>query len=417
MKFGINTLDDVDVKGKTVLIRLDLNEPIDRKTGTLKDITRIKVTIPTLEELIEKGAKVVIMTHQGSDIEYKNFYSTKPHALELSKLLHKQVKHVEDVCGPMAIAEIKDLKEGEALLLENVRYMSEEQTLFELNLIQKLAPLADLYICDAFAAAHRDQPSICGFEQVLPSIMGRLFEKEFRILSEIMENPKRDCVFILGGAKIADAFAMMNTVLSSKVADYVLTGGVVANILLASNNVNIGNASLNYINQQGYASFIETGRDILSKFRNKVILPTDLSYVNEGKRFEIGIDKLPENFALIDIGQETVNKYRAIISSAKTVFTNGPMGIFEDTLTEFGTKEIWKAISETEAFTVIGGGDSITATNKYNLQSKMSYICTGGGALIRFLTGEELPAVKALRYAATHNNGELYKKQEKGLKI
>ena len=190
MRFGINTIDDFEIKDKTILCRIDINQPVDREKGTLKSIARIKACVPTIKELSDKGAKVVLMAHQGSDIEYKNFYTTEPHSKVLAELLGREVKFIDDVCGPAARLRIKELKTGEILLLDNVRFISEEQTLFEKSLklthkeqaetllVRKLAPLADLYICDAFAAAHRDQPSLCGFEQVLPSAMGRLFEKE-----------------------------------------------------------------------------------------------------------------------------------------------------------------------------------------------------------------------------------------------
>ncbi|MBQ8087984.1 MAG: phosphoglycerate kinase, partial [Clostridia bacterium] len=227
MRFGIHTLDEFNVAGKTVLCRVDMNQPVDKATDTLKSIQRISACAPTVKELSDQGAKVVLLAHQGSDIEYKNFYNTRPHAKVLSELLGKEVRWVEDVCGPTAREAIRNLKNGDILLLDNVRFCSEEQTLFEMKLqltheeqaktqvVTKLAPLADLYVCDAFAAAHRDQPTLCGFEQVLPSAMGRLFEKEYCVVSELMENPEHPCAFVLGGSKISDAFMMMETVLSS----------------------------------------------------------------------------------------------------------------------------------------------------------------------------------------------------------
>lgn len=259
MRFGIRTIDEFELEGKTVLCRVDINQPVDRKNNTLKDITRIKASVPTIKELSDKGAKVVLLAHQGSDIEYKNFYTTQPHSVVLSQLLGREVQFIDDVCGPAAREKIRSLKNGEILLLDNVRFVSEEQTLFELKLcltheqqaqtqlVQKLAPLADLYVCDAFAAAHRDQPSLCGFEQVLPSAMGRLFEKEYCVISELMENPAHPCTFVLGGAKISDAFMMMETVMSKGVADTVLTGGLVANIMLAAMNEEIGSGSMEFI--------------------------------------------------------------------------------------------------------------------------------------------------------------------------
>lgn len=412
MRFGIRTLDDINVKNKTVLCRVDINQPVDTSTGKLKDITRIKACVPTLKELSDKGARLVLLAHQGSDIEYKNFYTTEPHAAVLSDLLGKEVKFIDDVCGPAAREAIKSLKKGEILLLDNVRFVSEEQTLFELKLnltheqqantllVRKLAPLADFYVCDAFAAAHRDQPSLCGFEQVLPSAMGRLFEEEFCVISGLMENPSRPCVFVLGGAKINDAFLMMQTVLSGGIADKVLAGGLVAQVLLWAKGVDIGAPSRNFIRKNGYESLVETAKELLTKYPEKISVPVDFGFVTDGVRKECNLRELEEGDFVVDIGSKTAELFKKEIMTARTVFVNGPMGVFEQEQSEKGTKEIWDALGDTEAYTVIGGGDSITATNKYGKADRISYICTGGGALIRFLTGEELPVVKALRYGS-----------------
>ena len=397
MRFGINTLDQVQVKGKVALCRVDINQPVDKTTGVLKSTHRIEACVPTVSELIEGGARVVLMAHQGSDIEYKNFYTTRPHAQALSRFLGAPVKWVEDVCGPLARQAIRELKDGEVLLLDNVRFCSEEQTLFEKSLklsheeqsktqvVSKLAPLADLYVCDAFAAAHRDQPSLCGFEQLLPSYMGRLFEKEYCVVSQLMQRPERPCVFVLGGAKVADAFLMMETVLSGGAADRVLAGGLVGNILLAAAGQDIGEKSLAFIRKEGYGQFIESSRTLLTAYADRIMLPMDLVYAD-------GL--------ATDIGQETAREYQKIIREAKTVFVNGPMGVFEKPETEMGTKMVWDALGDTGAYTVVGGGDSVAATQKYGKAQAIDYLCTGGGALIRFLTGEELPVVKALRHAA-----------------
>lgn len=412
MRFGINTLDAFDVKGKTVLCRVDINQPVDREKGTLKSISRIEACIPTLRELSDRGARLVLLAHQGSDIEYNNFYTTQPHAAVLSKLLGKEVRFIEDVCGPTAREAIKALKDGEIILLDNVRFCAEEQTLFEMKLqlshaqqaktqvVSKLAPLADLYVCDAFAAAHRDQPSLCGFEQVLPSMMGRLFEQEYVVISELMEQPQHPCVFVLGGAKVSDAFLMMDRVLSSGAADRVLTGGLVANIMLAAKGEPIGQGSMDYIKKSNLEEMIELAKQILSKHADKIVLPKTLAYLKDGERREAALMDLPSDAAVLDIGEAAAREYAQIIQAAKTVFVNGPMGVFEKPETELGTQIVWDALGDTLAHTVIGGGDSITATTKYGKTNKISYICTGGGALIRFLTGEELPVVKALRYAA-----------------
>lgn len=413
MRFGIRTLDELSVRGKTVLCRVDINQPVDRDTGKLKSINRITACVPTIRELSEKGAKVVLMAHQGSDIEYKNFYTTRPHAKVLTDLLGREVQWIDDVCGPAAREAIRNLKDGDILLLDNVRFVSEEQTLFEMKLrltheqqaktllVEKLAPLGDLYVCDAFAAAHRDQPSLCGFEQILPSAMGRLFEKEYCTVSSVMEEPERPCVFVLGGAKISDAFQMMETVLSRGIADTILTGGLVANIFLIALGQNIGAGSAAFIEKSNYTEYYEKARTLFETYGSKIVLPTDLAWVQDGERFEAAVGEIPSEIGAIDIGHKSAELYRETILAAKTVFVNGPMGVFEQAPSEYGTKSLWQALADTEGFTVLGGGDSITATEKYNLTDRIGYICTGGGALIRFLSGEELPVVKALRHGST----------------
>lgn len=413
MRFGICTLDEYQVRGKTVLCRVDMNQPVDKNQDSLKSTARIAACVPTIRELRSQGARVVLLAHQGSDIEYNNFYCTRPHARVLSELLGCEVLWIDDVCGPTARKMIADMHDGDVLLLDNVRFMSEEQTLFELKLkltheqqaktqlVEKLAPLADLFVCDAFAAAHRDQPSLCGFEQVLPSAMGRLFEREYCAISELMSNPERPCVFVLGGAKISDAFMMMQSVLGGNLCDHVLTGGVVANIFLIANGEEIGAGSLDYIQKNNYEEYIDVAKQLYADYSDKIVLPTDLAYLQNGIRHECKVGFLPEDASAVDIGVRSVEAYCDFIMKAKTVFANGPMGIFEQEMSEFGTKAVFSALGSTKAHTIVGGGDSITAAAKYGVTDKLGYVCTGGGALIRFLTGEELPVVKALRYAAT----------------
>lgn len=412
MRFGIHTLDDYEFHGKTVLCRVDINQPVDRATDTLKSIVRITACIPTIRELSEKGAKVVLLAHQGSDIEYKNFYTTRPHAKVLSELLSKEVKFIEDVCGPTAREAIQSMQDGEIILLDNVRFCSEEQTLFELQLqlphekqaqtqvVSKLAPLADIYVCDAFAAAHRDQPTLCGFEQRLPSAMGRLFEREYCEISELMSSPKHPCTFVLGGSKISDAILMMDTVLSSGAADTILTGGLVGEIFLIARGAEVGSGTYSYIQKEGYMDYLDKVKEIYVRHGEKIVLPLDLAQVVDGKRTESRVGEIAADFNAVDIGTETARLYAKIIHESGTVFVNGPVGVFEHAASEFGTKSVFEALATTDAYTVIGGGDSVAAANKYAVSDKLNYVCTGGGALIRFLTGEELPVVKALRHAA-----------------
>jgi len=411
MKFGINTLDDFDFKSKTVLVRLDLNSPYNKDKDCLKDITRISAAIPTIKELSDKGAKLVLMSHQGGDLEYKNFVSTSHHAIELSNLLGKNVIFIDDICGPAARVSIKNLKDGQILLLDNVRYMAEEMTLFETKLklssedqaktivVKKIAPLGDIYVCDAFAASHRNQPTLVGFEELLPSAMGRLFEKEYEILSKIMTRPDKPCLFLLGGAKVEDTFLMLNAVLGNSIADEVLCGGLAAQVFLISMGKKLGEVSEAVIYGKKLEPYIEMAKVILEKYSDKIILPSDFAYSENG-RFEINASALPTDKMISDIGSKSVSFYKDKLSKAKTVFINGPTGIFEEKDSEYSTKELWNHIANLKIFSVIGGGDSITAVNKYNLKNSFSYICTGGGAMVRFLSGEELPVVKALKKSA-----------------
>lgn len=417
MRFGINTLDDVEVRNKVVLCRLDINQPVDRERGRLRDITRLQACVPTVQELSQRGAKLVLLAHQGSDIEYENYYSTEPHAGVLTQLLGREVAFIDDVCGPEARQRIRQLGSGEILLLDNVRFLAEEQTLFEHRLalshaeqaktllVRKLAPLADLYVCDAFAAAHRSQPSLCGFGQVLPSAMGRLFEKELGVLTQIMAGTQRPAVFVLGGAKISDAFVMLESLLQRGSVDRVLTGGLVALVMLWAGGQDIGEASRRLITKRGYKDLLPKARSLLEDYPKIISLPRDLAWTIDDQRHEGNLTSLGRiNKAITDIGSETAGEYVGEIMRAKTIFANGPMGVFEKPASEYGTQALWEAMGAAGAYTVIGGGDSIAAARQYGQTEKIDYICTGGGALVRFLSGEELPVIRALKRGSELTN-------------
>jgi phosphoglycerate kinase len=230
--------------------------------------------------------------------------------------------------------------------------------------------------------------------------MGRLFEEEFCVLSALTEKPARPCVFLLGGAKIGDAFLMMSRVLPQGIADRVLTGGLVGQVLLRAEGRDIGEASRAFIRKEGYEGLTETGRELLEKYRDRILLPRDVGVLEQGERREYPLGAIPSGALILDIGGETAGEYQGIIRAAGTVFVNGPMGVFEDPLTGLGTEIVWDSLGDTAAYTVVGGGNSITATKKYGKTGDINYICTGGGAMIRFLTGEELPVVKALRHGS-----------------
>jgi phosphoglycerate kinase len=417
MKFGICTLEDFDLHGKVVLCRVDINSPLDPATGGLRDTTRIRGCIATLRELSDLGARLVLLAHQGGDLEYQNYASTEPHAAVLAGLLGRQVRFVDDVCGPAARAAILSLRDGEILLLDNVRFLAEELTLFEtkLNLspeqqaktllVRTLAPLADYFVCDAFAAVHRSQPSLVGFEEVLPSAMGRLFEFEYSSLSRIREEPGRPCVFVLGGTKVDDAFLMMKSVLADGVADRVLTGGLVGQIMLIARGVDIGAPSTEFIRSRNLWQWVETSRELLAAHASAIELPVDFAVVRGGARHEIDRGDLPSRELILDIGRATAESYSRTIADAGTVFANGPLGVFEQPETASGTRAVWESMASSKAFSAIGGGDSIAAMNAFGLGERFDYVCTAGGGMVRFLSGEELPVVVALRKAAARQAG------------
>jgi phosphoglycerate kinase len=412
MKYGINTLDDIDVEGNTVLCRVDINAPLDKSSGALRDTTRLEGCAPTVRELAEKGAKLVLLAHQGGDLEYHNYASTEPHAAVMSELVGRPVGFIDDVCGPAARQAVEALSSGEILLLDNVRYCGEELTLFETKLqlspedqaktllVRKLAPLGDVYVCDAFAAAHRSQPSLVGLEQVLPSAMGRLFEREYENLARLREAPARPCVFVLGGTKIQEAFPMMAAALADGVVDIVLTAGLVANVMLAAGGVDIGEPSLEFIRASQLERFIDESRTILAAHGDKVVLPADLAFVKDGARVEVATAELPADEQIVDIGHEAVAAYQARIAAAGTVFANGPAGVFERPETEYGTRALWEAMAETPGFSALGGGDSVAAVNRFGLGGRFDYVCTAGGAMVQFLSGKPMPVIEALKEAA-----------------
>ena len=395
-----------------MLCRVDINAPLDPETGGLRDTTRLKGCAPTVKELAEKGARVALLAHQGGDLEYHNYATTEAHAPVMAELTGRPVAFVDDVCGPAAREAIRRLTDGEILLLDNVRFCAEELTLFETKLklspedqartlvVRKLAPLADLYVCDAFAAAHRSQPTLVGFEELLPSAMGRLFEREYASLSRLREEPARPCVFLLGGAKIQEAFPMMAAALADGVVDSVLTAGLVANVMLAASGVDIGAPSLDFIRASQLEGFIEESKTILAAHGDRIVLPADLAYVAGGARVEVAVADLPAGAPLVDLGHATVADYGARIAAAGTVFANGPAGVFEQPETEYGTKRLWEAMAGAAAFSALGGGDSVAAMNRFGLAGRFDYVCTAGGAMVQFLSGKPMPVIEALKGAA-----------------
>ncbi|MFQ6063672.1 MAG: phosphoglycerate kinase [Methanosarcinales archaeon] len=397
------TLDDISVEGKTVLARLDLNSPMD-PNGMILDDKRFKGHLPTLRELIHNNAKIVLLSHQsrpGRD----DFTTMQPHANRLSYLLGKKVNYIDDIFGSNARTAIKNMKEGDVLLLENVRFYSEESLKrsagehARTHMVRKLLPYIDIYINDAFAVSHRPHLSILGFTKVLPSYAGRLMEKEIKSLSKGLHGDERPCIFVLGGTKVDDSLKVIDNVLSRGGADKVLVTGVVANVLLAT-KTKIGQKNIKFIEKQGYLDQVAFGKKLLEKHGNKIVLPKDVAVNNNGEREEIPVTELPTDLPIADIGIETIVSFSSIIQNAKIVIMNGPAGITESSEFSLGTSEVLQAATKSK-FSVIGGGHIAAVVEQLNLEKKLSHVSTGGGACIDFLANGTLPGIDALKLGAS----------------
>jgi len=411
MQAGILTLDDYDFGGKTVVFRVDINSPLDPKTKKLANDNRIRKSSPTVKELADWGARVVLLAHQGDTEDYQNLISLDQHAERLAQYVGRPVEFVDDIAGPTARERIRGLKDGELLLLNNVRYLSEEvstfvnfvkltpQELAQTWLVRSLAPLADCFVCEAFAAAHRYSPSLVGFAEVLPAFGGRLLIDEFAALSRVKETPKHPCVYVLGGARIADAFSMMEQILDEGTADHVLTSGLNGEVMLLAKSYRLGDATERLIDDKGLTPFVARARALLSRHADKILCPSDV-VVDDGGRRQLALSDLPADRLIVDIGELTVLRYIEVINKAATIFVNGPAGVYENSVSAWGTERLWNAIADAPGYSVIGGGDSVSAGAKFRVLERMGYVCTSGGGMVRFLSGQELPVISALRRAA-----------------
>jgi phosphoglycerate kinase len=399
-----NTLDDFDVENKTVLLRVDFNLPLDKKTFEILDTTRIKLVLPTIQELIEKNAKIVILAHQGRKGSW-DFISMKKHAKALQKLLGKEVKFVDDIYGEKATNAIKNLKNKETLFLDNVRKFLEEtgkksaEEHSQSELVQSLYPLVDFFVNDAFAAAHRAQCSLIGFTNILPSCAGRLMEKELATLEKVVKNPKKPCIFLFGGAKFSDVIVTIERVLANKTADKVLLTGLPANAFLKAEGYSLGEKNESALLEEGKTEHFEEIKKVLATFSDDIYLPVDFAVSKNETRKEINLNDLPSDYNLFDIGEKTIEKFKEILTTAKTVFLSGPCGVFENPLFKKGTEKIFKFVADSEAFSIVGGGHTVAAVEQLSLREKISHISTGGGSLEKFMMGEKLVVVEALKEA------------------
>ena len=376
------TVKDIDVKGKKVIVRCDFNVP--QKDGSITDDTRITAALPTIKYLLSEGAAVILMSHLGRPEGEANMkYTLKPVADRLEELLKI----------PVIFAQSPQVEAGEVMLLENVRFRKEE-TKNGADFAKELASLADIFVNDAFGTAHRAHASTAGIADYLPAVSGFLIEKEVKFLGSAVENPERPFVAIMGGAKVGDKISVIRNLL--KKVDTLIIGGGMAYTFYKALGYEIGTSILD-------ADSVDVAKDLLETAKSlgvKMMLPVDVvcgrEFKNDTETAVFSCDNMPGDMMGLDIGPETIELYKKEIASAKTVVWNGPMGVFEMETFAKGTLEIAKALSRTDAITVIGGGDSAAAVEQFGLADKMTHISTGGGASLEFLEGKELPGIAVL---------------------
>ena len=401
-EFQFLTLDDVVTSGKTVFVRVDINSPLDPKTKQIIDDTRIRMTRYTLESLDD--AKVVVGSHQGRPGD-EDFISLEAHAKLLQKHVTQRVRFVEDTIGPEARLQIRNLKAGEILVLDNLRLCSEEnisatpEKLADTIMVRRLAPLFDVYVNDAFATAHRLQASIVGLPRAVRAVAGRLMAKELEALKQAYHNPQRPSVYVIGGAKAEDKLPIIENILKTGKADRVLAGGVVANVFLRASGIDFGETGNRILDKSPV--LLETARSILRNYKDKIVLPRDLALSREGKRIDILVGQGTEGAPVHDIGKETSRQYADIIKRSKTVVSSGPLGLFEEKGFELGSRTVLEAMAAQGACSVVGGGHMGSYANSLGLDKRITHVSTAGGAMLAFLAGEELPGVKALVDAAS----------------
>ena len=387
------TVRDIDLKGKKVLVRCDFNVPMDENQN-ITDNTRIVAALPTIKYLLENECKIILCSHLGRPKgEFKPEYSLKPVAVELSKLLGQEVIMAKDVIGEDAKTKAENLKSGEILLIENVRFHKEE-TENNLEFAKQLALMAQVYVNDAFGSSHRAHSSTAGVAEFLPAVSGFLIEKEIKFLGNAISNPERPFVAILGGSKVSDKIGVIENLIEK--VDTLIIGGAMAYTFLKAQGYEVGN-SLCEIDK------LDLAKELMEKANKKGVkfmLPIDTKI---GKEFDANTEsktvkttEIPEGWQGLDIGEETVNLFADELRKAKTVVWNGPLGVFEFEKFAVGTNQIAKILSEIDGTTIIGGGDSVSAVKKAGLEDKITHISTGGGASLEFLEGKKLPGIECL---------------------
>ena len=404
----IPVIDDLDekygIKGSKILMRIDVNSPIDPKTGDILDDTRIRAHIPTIRELVERGAALVLMSHQGRPGE-PDFVSLEKHGKLIEKYLGHPVKFIDDVIGPAARKAIAELKPGEVLLLDNTRLVSEE--IIEATpekhaasiFVRRLSKLFNYYINDAFATAHRSQPSIVGFPMVMPSAAGRLMEKELSALSRLYKPEERPRVFVLGGGKVHDALRILEYLHTNHAADRILATGLVAELFMVAKGINIGRKNLEVLEAKGILALVPRARRLLLRGL-PLETPVDFATENDG---QVEVESVGREIrgVIKDVGPQTISMYTEFMKEAKLIVLRGPAGVIEDPRFCRGTEELVKAAASTNAYIIVGGGHLNVIASKLGLAGRENvHLSTGGGALLLFLAGEDLPGLVALLKSA-----------------
>jgi len=397
------TLDDFTTANKRILVRVDINSPMD-PNGQILDDKRFRGHLDTLRAL--EDAKVVLMAHQ-SRAGKADFTTLEAHAKRFSQLLHREVKYVDDIFGSNARNAIKTLEPGEILLLENTRFYSEEninrppEEHAKSHMVQQLYPLFDLFVNDAFAVSHRSHLSVVGFTEVLPSAAGKLMEKEIESLGKGVKGNEHPSIFVLGGTKADDSIKVIQNVFGRGGVDQILVTGVVATVFQIASGIDVGQNNYDFLAGLDYLDQVTVAKELLDKYPGKIVIPKDVALDQKGNRQEMEIDgeKLPADLLIADIGLETIVEFSKKIKEAKIVVLNGTAGIFEQDKFALGTSEILKAATES-GFSIAGGGHTSAAIEQLGLESKFSHVSTGGGASITYLSGEPLPGIEALKKSA-----------------
>jgi len=387
------TIEDIDVKGKKVIVRVDFNVPLD-ENRKITDHKRIVGALPTIKYLVEHGAKTILVSHLGRPKEgFEEKYSMAPTAVRLGELLGKEVIMAKDVIGPDAKAKAAALKEGEVLMLENVRFHKEE-TKNDPAFAKELASMAEIYVNDAFGTAHRAHASTAGLADYLPAVCGYLIQKEIEVMGKALSNPERPFVAILGGAKVSDKIGVIENLIDK--VDTLIIGGGMAYTFFKAKGYSIGTS----LCEDDKVELAKSLMDKAEKKGVKLLLPVDnvvgKEFSNDTERKTVPSDQIPDGWMGMDIGEETIKLYSEAIKNAKTVVWNGPMGVFEFSNFANGTREVARAVAESGAISIIGGGDSAAAIEQLGFADKITHISTGGGASLEFLEGKVLPGIDVL---------------------